>query len=207
MAWNARAAREGKRLRVFCASMADVFEDRHDLDDDRERLWALIETTPWLDWQLLTKRPENIVTMLPDEWLKSPRPHVWLGTTCENQKYAEIRLPHLLAVNAAVHFVSYEPALGPVDFTPWMDHECGDPPHWSCPNQIDWVIAGGESGPSRRAPDLDWFRSVRDDCKAYGVPYFFKQVGGLRPTDGGDLLDGVSIKQFPVGPLSANEMM
>jgi protein gp37 len=207
--WNKAAEKAGQRMRVFCASMADVFEDRHDLDDDRERLWALIEATPWLDWQLLTKRPENIVTMLPDAWLKEPRPNVWLGTTCENQKYAEIRLPHLLAVNAAVHFVSYEPALGPADFTPWMKMFRNDhivDPTGLAYQTVDWLIAGGESGPGHRPPDLDWFRAVREQCRVTGTAFFFKQVGGLRPTDGGDLLDGVQIKEFPVAALDMNKI-
>lgn len=205
--WNKAADKAGKRRRVFCASMADVFEDHPSLDDPRERLWNLIEATPWLDWQLLTKRPENIVTMVPADWLgHNRRPNVWLGTTVENQKYAELRLPHLLVVPAAVHFVSYEPALGPIDLLPWMDHECGAPPHYSCPNEIGWVIAGGESGPGHRAPDLEWFRKVRNDCKLAGVPFFFKQVGGIRPTSGGDMLDGVVQKQFPLGFLADDEM-
>src|SRR5207245_7041240 len=91
--WNADATAMNRRKRVFCASMADVFESRHDLDDERAKLWNLIDATPSLDWLLLTKRPENIQLMAPwkDIW---PR-NVWLGTTVENHMYAETRLPHL----------------------------------------------------------------------------------------------------------------
>ena len=198
--WNAAAERDSVRRRVFCSSMADVFEDHPDIGIERLRLFALIEATPSLDWQLLTKRPENLSTMLPLAWLTEPRKNVWLGTTVENQEYAEQRLPDLLSVDAAVHFVSYEPALGYVDFRPWLDHECGTPPHSRCPNQIDWIIAGGESGPRHRPPVPAWFQSVRDQCKASRTRFFFKQHGGARPTDGGDLLDGVRHKQFPETP-------
>lgn len=199
--WHERAIRDGVRRRVFCASMADVFERHQDpsVDADmaaqREQLWRLIRETPLLTWQLLTKRPENIAAMLPADLAGAP--NVWLGTTVESDEYADQRVPHLLAVNAVVHFVSYEPALGPVDLTPWMDHECGDPPHGRCPNQIRWVIAGGESGPGFRAPDVRWFTSMRDQCASHRVAFFFKQHGGLRPTSQGCLLDGREVKQFP----------
>lgn len=199
--WNKAAEKAGIRKRVFCASMADVFEDHPALDAPRLRLWTLIEATPWLDWQLLTKRPENIVRMLPADWLSHPRANVWLGTTAENQKYADERIPELLAVKAAVHFVSYEPALGPVDFTPWLKMFRNDhivDPTGVAYQSIDWIIAGGESGDGFRPPDVEWFRSVRDQCAANGVAYFFKQHGGRRPTDGGDLLDGEPLKAFPV---------
>ncbi len=92
---------------MFCASMADVFEVRAELNAWRERLWPLIEVTPSLDWLLLTKRPQNIQRMAP--WGKRWPNNVWLGTTAENQKYAELRIPHLLDAPARVHFISAEP--------------------------------------------------------------------------------------------------
>ncbi|MFN9822321.1 MAG: DUF5131 family protein, partial [Akkermansiaceae bacterium] len=91
--WNAEAKNAGERKRVFCASMADVFENRKDLDEWRSKLWRLIEITPMLDWLLLTKRPQNIGKMVP--WKNEWPDNIWLGTTVENQKYAEERLPHL----------------------------------------------------------------------------------------------------------------
>jgi protein gp37 len=182
--WNRAAAAAGVRRKVFCASMADVFEDRPDLIDPRGRLFGLIEATPMLDWLLLTKRPENIARLLPSDWLTHPKRNVWLGTTVENQEYAEKRLAHLSAVRAEVRFVSYEPALGPVDFSAWID-------------DLDWIIAGGESGPGFRQPEPKWFRDVRDQCALSGVGFFFKQWGGLRPKTGGAALDGVEWKQVP----------
>jgi protein gp37 len=181
--WNRDAAKAGERRRVFCASMADVFEDRPDLDEPRGHLFGLIEATPMLDWQLLTKRPENIRGLLPSDWLERARPNVWLGTTVENQEYADVRLPHLIDVPAVVHFVSYEPALGPVRFEDWP---------------LEWIIAGGESGAGFRTPDPDWFRAVRDGCERDGTAFFFKQWGGLRPKTGGASLDGIEYKQMPL---------
>ena len=105
------------RPRVFCASMADVFEDRPDLVEPRARLFRLIDATPNLDWLLLTKRPENIRRMVPPEWLESWPAHVWVGTTVEDQKRADQRIPHLLDVPARVRFLSVEPLLESVDLT------------------------------------------------------------------------------------------
>lgn len=122
--WNKEAQTAGVRKRVFCASMADVFEDREDLEEQRDRLWATIAETPFLDWLLLTKRPENIGDMIPwsdgnpNNWWKadvSMWPNVWLGTSVENQQAADERIPHLLDVPATVRFLSCEPLLGPVD--------------------------------------------------------------------------------------------
>ncbi len=124
--WNAAAAKAGVRERVFVNSMSDAFEDwlgdiRSDncltvLDEVREALWHLIEQCPSLDFLLLTKRPQNILSMVPPRWLKAWPRHAWIGCTAENQERAEERIPHLLQVPAAVRFVSYEPALGPIDF-------------------------------------------------------------------------------------------
>jgi protein gp37 len=182
--WNLAAEREGVRKRVFCASMADVFEDHPMLSPEREKLWALIERTPMLDWQLLTKRPENILTMVPYDWQEGTPDNVWLGTSVENQEQAEIRISWLLTAPASVLFLSCEPLLGDVDLTPWL-------------GGINWVIAGGESGPKHRPFDPGWARSLRDQCTAAGVPYFFKQVGGLHHAAGGRLLDGRTWDEMP----------
>lgn len=184
--WDAKAAEAGERRRVFASSMADVFEDRRDLDEHRARLFDLIVATPHLDWLLLTKRPQHIRRLVPSGWYEYGYPrNVWLGTTVEDDRYARIRLPKLLAAgDAAVFFVSYEPALGPVDFSPWLEH-------------LDWIIAGGESGAGHRPPDVEWFRRVRDDCASEGVAFFLKQWGGRTPTAGGRSLDGVTHDAFP----------
>ena len=113
LAWNAAARHAGQRRRVFCASMADVFEDHPALPPERAKLWPLVEATPWLDWLLLTKRIENVAGMLP--WGDSWPGNVWIGTSVENQEWAEKRIPVLLHLPAIVRFVSCEPLIGPVD--------------------------------------------------------------------------------------------
>ena len=119
--WDRLAQVSGERKRVFCASMADVFEDHPQLPSEREKLWALIEQTPMLDWLLLTKRPENVNRMLPDMWELGGLPsNIWIGTSVENQEQADKRIPELLKVPARVRFLSCEPLLGPVDLSRWL---------------------------------------------------------------------------------------
>lgn len=179
--WNRKAQQAGVRRRVFCASMADVFEDRRDLDRDRMRLWELISATPWLDWLLLTKRPENIERFAPSDWVSfgKPAPNVWLGTTAENQKEADKRIPFLLKHGwAAQLFVSAEPLLERLELAPYLNGDAMGPR-----NSITWVICGGESGGHARPFDLTWARDLRDQCAKTGTAYFFKQAGA-RPVDG-----------------------
>ena len=196
LAWNRKAEKDGVRYRVFCASMADVFEihpveaENAKLTEARWRLWKLIEATPHLDWLLLTKRPENH-ELVPANWLMELRrpKNIWLGTTAENQEQADLRIPHLLDARwPAIRFVSYEPALEEVDFDAWLDPLNGG---------IDWVIAGAESGPGARPMDERWVRSVRDQCAEVGVPFFYKQrlEGGRKVSL--PLLDGVQHANFP----------
>jgi protein gp37 len=192
--WNRDAERAGVPAMVFCASMADVFEDHPQVVEPRKRLWDLIDRTPWLRWQLLTKRPENIADMAP--WGVWWPEHVWIGTSVEDQRRANERIPILTQVPAAVLFLSCEPLLGPVDLNRWLcpkvavctcarpdvggysAHEpyCGDEP-----SEINWVISGGESGPKARATHPDWLRSLRDQCVGAGVPHLFKQFGEYSP--------------------------
>ena len=201
--WNARAEREGKRLKVFCASMADVFEDRPDLHFPRLRLFDLIAKTPNLDWLLLTKRPENIRPAIYEahsiltrhlqdtlwdgkrlgmHWLNADDPpkNVWLGVSCENQETADERIPLLLETPATVRFLSCEPLLGPIkiaDVSDWKNAVRW----WG--NQvfghgvIDWVIVGGESGPGARRMEREWAESLREQCAGTGTAFFFKQAG------------------------------
>jgi len=171
--WNDEAGAAKRRMRVFCASMSDVFERRAELNKWRYRLWQLIESTPWLDWLLLTKRPQNIAAMAP--WGHSWPQNVWLGTTVENQKYAEERLPFLLAANSTIRFLSCEPLLGPVDLRSWFNHYGL--------NSIDWVIAGGESGPNCRPMHPDWVTSLLRQCQKANVPFHFKQWGHWVPAE------------------------
>lgn len=182
LAWDRQAAKEGHRRNVFCASMADVYEEHPMVTEARTRLWEVIERTQWLNWLLLTKRPENILRLSP--WKHDWPEHVWVGTSVGLQKRARERIPSLLEVPAAVHFLSCEPQLEELDLTPWLA-------------DVQWVISGGESGPGARPLNLDWSRSLRDQCQAAGVPYFFKQVGGRYHGSGGRLLDGRTWGEMP----------
>lgn len=238
LTWNAKAAQTGDRHRVFCASIADVFEDWqgpiHDhhggvlgkeeaggnrykvvdggggdwpvtMDDLRRDLFALIDDTPWLDWLLLTKRPQNIRRMWSPHRDARKRDNIWLGTSVSDQATANILVPGLLECRelAPVLFLSVEPLLGPIT----LDR-----------TDIDWVIVGGESGPHARQMQPEWARSLRDQCQAAGVPFFFKQWGEWSPEpkpgtspaptesgmyrigkqDAGRLLDGCTWDEFPV---------
>lgn len=173
--WNAEAAASGGRRRVFCASMADVFEARSELDPWRERLWTLIASTPALDWLLLTKRPELIAAKAP--WGKRWPANVWLGTTAENQFWANRRVPILLKHPAAVRFVSCEPLIGPLDLSLWLGN--------GGRRGIDWVIAGGESGFKARPMNPEWPRKLRDQCVQARVAFHFKQWGHWCPDEPG----------------------
>lgn len=169
--WNTEASQAGERKRVFCASMADVFENRADLVQARERLWQLIEDTPALDWLILTKRPERVLKTVP--WGKKWPSNVWAGITVENQKWAQKRIPMLLEFPAAVRFLSCEPLLGPLQLDPWLRNGA----------RIDWIIAGGESGHKARPMNPEWARDLRNQCLSASVPFHFKQWGHWRPDD------------------------
>jgi protein gp37 len=188
LVWNHEARLEKVRHRVFCASMADVFEKRAELNQHRSRLWSLIEATPWLDWLLLTKRPQNVSAMIPwneDAWPKN----VWLGTTVENQTFAELRLPHLLKHKAAVRFLSCEPLLGPINLMPWFKQEGLEP--------IDWVIAGGESGPGARPMHPDWAQGLLEQCQKENVAFHFKQWGHWVPAEISNLNAKTNVIELP----------
>lgn len=177
--WNHEAATAGERRRVFCASLADVFEAKPDQVDDlrswRFDLWNLIDATPWLDWLILTKRPENVNDIVPYSYGDDGWPsNIWIGTSVENQEWADKRIPELLNIPAAVRFLSCEPLLGPVDLSEWLWADMPGNPRL---NRIHWVIVGGESGPDARPMHPDWAREIRDQCGEAGVPFFFKQQG------------------------------
>lgn len=209
--WDREAERDGKRVRVFCASLADVFDNHPSiLPEWRFDLWDLISRTPHLDWLLLTKRPQNIARFLPPNWQK-PWPNVWLGTTVENQTEADRRIPHLLAVPAAKRFLSCEPLLGPVDLSCYTwgravaCEECPQDIDCSCSflargdldNEpaLDWVICGGESGYGARPMHPDWARSLRDQCQAAGVAFHFKQWGEWAPAMHDPAYEGQVLRQ------------
>jgi protein gp37 len=176
--WNAQAAKDGVRRRVFSFSLADVFEDRRDLDPWRNDFFDLIETTPNLDWMLLTKRHDCIERLIRPAWLEKPRENVWLGVTTENQRRADERIPELLSVPAKVHWISAEPLLGAIDFRRWMPHEVETGQLSSAwVDGISWVIVGGESGAGARRMELQWARQILKHCQEYGVAYHMKQKG------------------------------
>lgn len=257
-----------RRPRVFCASLADWLDDEVKIEDLADLL-KLIHDTPNLDWQLLTKRPENFfvrVLMAGMSMMgyvdgqKSDRPenfsdakedtvesvlgwskgetfpaNVWIGTTVEDQQRADERIPQLLAIPAKVRFLSCEPLLGPVDLE--LDEpliSAGPDGKWDANrtrgDELHWVICGGESGPGARPMHPDWARSLRDQCLAAGVPFFFKQWGEWAPDrslddgplfvgpnnefadspmqrvgkkDAGRLLDGREWSEFPKVEVSA----
>lgn len=205
LAWNLAAGAAGERHRVFCASLADVFEDnaRRPLDDMRAELFRLIVRTPSLDWLLLTKRPGNIMRhvkkaldllcvrqdiqrsefsvteqtcLVLREWLAGAYPlNVWIGCTAEDQKHASLRIPQLLKVPARVRFLSCEPLLESLDVTKWLA------PESLGRSNIDWLIVGGESSqpnhPARRF-DPAWARWLVHQARGVeGCAPFVKQLG------------------------------
>jgi len=175
LAWQAAAAEffaaHGRRQRVFCASLADVF-DNAVLERWRQGLFELIGATPDLDWLLLTKRIGNVAPMTDFAWGTQDWPaNVWLGSTIVNQIEADRDIPKLLATRGPrVRFLSMEPLLGPVRLRHFLYDGFHQP-------RLDWVIAGGESGPGARPLHPDWARGPRDECARANVPFVFKQWG------------------------------
>ena len=210
--WNSAATgfqkANGRRQRVFCASLADVFDNQAD-PAWRSDLWKLIRKCGQLDWQLLTKRPQNIKKMLPNDWGQG-YPNVWLGVTAEDAEAFQQRGKHLFAVPASVHFVSYEPAMGPIGTL----SVAGRSPHW--------LIIGGESGVAMdktRPTKPLWAREAIAECYRVGTAPFLKQWGryannplvveqGMTDREaalidlpangkGGGMLDGRLYRDFP----------
>lgn len=183
--WNRKAAEfqaaHGRRQRVFCSSLSDVFDNQVPREW-RGGLFRMIEGTPELDWLLLTKRPENIGDMIDDcGWLKQIPRNVWLGTTCEDQAAYDKRWPILAQFNVRVRFISYEPAIGPLTI---LEHK----------EKPDWLICGGESGKGYRPMPMIWPTDLYEECCEHFVPFFFKQMAGLKP-----IPEDLMIRQFPAG--------
>ena len=183
--WNKAADAAGEKQMVFCASLADVMDDEAP-EGQRERLWELIDSTPNLIWQLLTKRPQRYVRYLPKEFKHN---NVWLGMSAENQANFEIRADHLIDASVdrgTVAFISYEPALGPLTLS--------TRPNW----QLDWLICGGESGPDRRPMELQWAERIRLECEERGTKFFMKQMSARTPEQGAALIPAsLLIREFP----------
>ena len=164
--WERKAKKAGKRLRVFCASMADVFDNADELPPVREMLWDLIRRTPNLDWLILTKRIGNVSKMVPFGTIWPP--NIWLGASVVNQDEADRDIPKLLMVPARVRFLSCEPLLGPIEFP----LPCRDSVFWG---GLDWVIVGGESGNRARPMEQQWAIDLIEQCRAAGTAAFMKQ--------------------------------
>lgn len=162
-----------KPARVFVNSMSDLFQDGVD-EEFITKVFSVMAAASWHTFQILTKRPLRMfryieshkatLSKMAEQW---PIPNIWLGVSVENQEYADERIPLLLKTSAAVRFVSYEPALGPVDFGEWVF------------SNIDWFIVGGESGPGARPFDIAWARNVIRFCKSAGAFCFVKQLGAV----------------------------
>lgn len=186
--WNARAFRDDVRLRVFCASMADVF-DKDAPGPERDRLWRLIEATPALDWLLLTKRVGNVARMFPASWLAKPRPNVWLGISVIDQGEAERDVPKLAALPAVVRFLSCEPLLGPIDLGAVRGADA-----------LDWLIVGGESGPHARSMSWAWVRDLNRCASSSGLAFFVKQGSQADHREFRELEDfppDLRVREFP----------
>jgi protein gp37 len=197
--------------RVFVNSMSDLFMPGHQVPDDFvARVFAVMASAQQHTFQVLTKRPARMRSLLRSERFREdvchhfadlltvgpptprafpdqvwPLPNVWLGVSAETQKWARVRLPRLAETPALVRFASCEPLLGPLDLRTWLG------------TGLDWVIAGGESGAGYRPLDMDWARALRDQCQQTSVPFFFKQVGGRTSKAGGRELDGRTWDEFP----------
>lgn len=233
--WDKECKRLGKRRRVFTMSLGDFFEDwngiiinhkkeqlfntEHEMfvanpignavavriEEIRKIGFEIMTRSTNLDFLVLTKRPENVMRMVPSEWRHQWPAHVWMGTSVENQEYADKRIPHLLEIPSRVHFLSMEPLLGKVDLSAFVlkqdlfnCQKCGeefasgeadrngrhpycggqgDPEGFVYHTQIDWVIVGGESGDDARPMHPSWPLGIRDLCINADIRFFFKQWG------------------------------
>lgn len=179
----------GRRPRIFGGSLCDVF-DNEVPKEWRDDYWHLIRKTPELDWLLLTKRPQNIRKMVPKDWANGYR-NVWLGTTAENRKEAERRIPVLLRAPAIVHFLSCEPLLE--DISDIVDrYIVAQLLEGKIIPGVDWVIAGGESGAGWREMREEWPIKLHRVCSEAGKAFFMKQMAGKRP-----IPPAMLVRQFP----------
>ena len=166
--------------KIFVNSMSDLFHPEVP-DDFILKVYDTMEKADWHIYQILTKRPERM-KKFTNEIYKKILPHVWLGTSIENDKVLN-RLTELKKVKAATKFISFEPLLGPVGKVNLKG--------------IHWAIVGGESGFHHRPIEKEWVKEIRHQCREYNVAFFFKQWGGLTPKSGGRLLDKRAYDEYP----------
>ncbi len=213
-----------KPRRIFVNSMSDLFWGEIP-ESFLQQIWQVMLDNPRHAFQVLTKRPRPAQRLIKSLGLEMA-PHIWIGVSVENQAWADRRIPQLLAIPAPVRFLSVEPMLGPVDLrlSDWWCPTCQelipgrevtyserhDERAGGCEEIVEdgpnWVILGAESGPGRRPFELDWARTVRDQCVAAGVPFFFKQGPGARPGTE-PTLDGVEWHEFPEVAATAQGVM
>ena len=182
--------RKWQQCRVFVCSMADLFHHEVPYEFLDRAFDVMAETAESRNhtFQILTKRPGRAVGWWNKKVGEGWHPDIWMGTSVESQKYAP-RLTVLERIPAPVKFVSVEPMLGSVDLSSWLERDA-----------VQWVICGGESGPGARDMDLDWARSLRDQCQEAGVAFFLKQLGGVRDKRSGEKaeLDGQLWQAWPL---------
>ena len=213
-----------KPTMYFVNSLSDLFHD--DVPDAFiDRVFAVMALAEKHTFQVLTKRADRMLDYIRSRpacdpghvaiWTEQgpverdgvsegmkyrvmwPLPNVWLGVSVENQRFADERIPLLLQTPAHVRFLSCEPLLGPLNLSQALPSRRHVLPMWA-QDQVDWVIVGAESGPNVRPTDPAWVRSVRDQCVAASVPFFFKQWGGRTSKSGGRDLDGRTWDEMPV---------
>lgn len=185
---NRKARRTGEVIKAFSNSMSDFFEVHDTLDGYRERAWDIIRKNRHLKWLLLTKRSNNIIRNLPEDFFDGGFSHVHLGASVESETYVN-RLDDLRSIRdwGGVRWISYEPALSPIDHVVNLD-------------KISWVIYGGESSMSLkgfRKDNDEWARRIRDKCERENVAFFYKQNSGLKKNLI-ETLDGVEYKKYPL---------
>lgn len=185
--WDRLAVGNGRRTRVFCASLADVFDNQVP-PEWRDDLWALIRATPHLDWLLLTKRVANIKGMLPPDWGRGFR-NVWLGASVVTKAEALRDIGRLSENRARVLFLSVEPMIERLDIRAQLEDHL-----------VDWVIVGGESGSKARPMQLEWAHTIREDCRRTDTRFFMKQgsqANWPRFRDFDQFPKGLQVREWP----------
>lgn len=197
-----------KPRRVFVDSMSDLFHP--DVPEPfLNRVFRTMRMAQQHTFQVLTKRPQRMASYLAaltDRSHHYPLSNAWLGTSVETQRYADLRIPHLLATPAAVRWLSIEPLLGPVDLTPWLrrisdEAREASPYEWDTSHRIDWVVVGGESGRGARPMEREWAQDIVEQCRHWGVPVFVKQLGtvlgGKNHHDIETFPAGLQVREYP----------